>query len=105
MLKIYSYKKCSTCRNALKFLDKFGIEADVLEIRETPPSIEEIAFMVRHYDDNFKPVMNTSGQTYRQMNLKDKLPKMAPIPVSFLLRQKISRCSCFTFFLDDFCFD
>ena len=36
-LKVYAYKGCSTCKNALKFLDAGGVTYKELAIRETPP--------------------------------------------------------------------
>lgn len=42
MLKVYIYQKCSTCRDALKWLDAHGIKHEVKAIRETPPTVAEL---------------------------------------------------------------
>lgn len=76
-LKIYEYKGCSTCRNALKFLDQKGVAYDKVAIRETPPSVPELKTMLKHVGD-LKLLFNVSGGDYREMNLKDKLPTMKP---------------------------
>ena len=42
MLTVYVYQKCSTCRDALKWLDDHGIAHQVKAIRETPPTPAEL---------------------------------------------------------------
>ena len=37
-MKVYHYPKCSTCRNALKWLDAKGQKYDAQNLVETPPS-------------------------------------------------------------------
>jgi len=74
-MKIYTYKKCSTCKKATQWLDNKGIEYEELAIRETPPSIEELRKMLEH-KGNLKPLFNSSGMDYRSLGMKDKLPNM-----------------------------
>ncbi len=76
MLKVYEYKGCSTCRNALKYLDKKGIDYKAIPIRETPPSKAELKKMLACYDGDIKRLFNTSGQDYRAMKIKDKIKDM-----------------------------
>ncbi len=73
---IYSYKKCSTCRNALKFLEAKKIKVEVKEIVDSPPKIPELKQMLKITGD-IKKLFNTSGILYREMNLKDKLPNLS----------------------------
>lgn len=75
--KVYSYKKCSTCVKALKFLDKKKIEAKVVDITEQPPSKKELEVMLKNYNGELKKLFNTSGVAYREQNIKDKLPTMS----------------------------
>lgn len=75
-LKFYEYKNCSTCRKAQKWLENKGIEFKVIPIRETPPSKTELKKMLGLMEGDLKRLFNTSGQDYREMNLKEKLPKM-----------------------------
>lgn len=75
-LKVYSYKKCSTCQKALKFLEKKKIDSQVIDITEIPPSVSELQTMLKNYDGELKKLFNTSGVAYRELNIKDKLPKM-----------------------------
>jgi len=76
-VKIYHYKNCSTCKNALKFLNSRGIEAETVDITETPPTMAELKAMLAHYDGNVKKLFNTSGEVYRQQKLGEKLADMS----------------------------
>ena len=37
-MKVYSYSKCGTCRNAIKDLETKKIKFEVIDITENPPS-------------------------------------------------------------------
>lgn len=76
MLKIYEYKNCGTCRNALKFLDAKKIPYQKIAIRETPPTKVELKKMLGYLNGELKKLFNTSGLDYKSLNIKDKLPKM-----------------------------
>ena len=75
-LKVYEYANCSTCKKALKFLDKKKISYDRIAIVETPPSKTELKKMLAHYDGQLGKLFNTSGVVYREMKLGEKLKKM-----------------------------
>lgn len=75
-MKIYVYSKCSTCKEALNFLRQQGIKADIKEITETPPTLEELQTMLRYQDGNLKKLFNVSGNLYREMQLAEKLDHM-----------------------------
>ena len=76
MLKVYTYQACSTCRNAVKWLNAQGIAFEELPIRETPPSVGELKKMLKARGD-LRALFNTAGMDYRAMGLKDKLPQMS----------------------------
>ncbi len=78
MLKIYTYKSCSTCRNATAWLRAQGINFEEHPIRETPPTLLELQSMLAAREGNIRSLFNTSGLDYRALNLKDKLPTMKP---------------------------
>ncbi len=75
-LKFYEYKNCSTCRKAQKWLEKKGVDFKSIPIRETPPTKTELKKMLKFMDGDIKKLFNTSGQDYRAMNMKEKLPKL-----------------------------
>ncbi len=75
--KFYQYKNCSTCKKAQKYLDKQGIEYKDIAIRDTPPTKADLKKMLKFMDGEIKKLFNTSGQDYRAMNMKDKLPGLS----------------------------
>jgi len=75
--KIYEYSKCSTCRNALKFLDKHNVVYEKVPIVETPPTKAELRKMLELLDGNVKKLFNTSGELYREMKIGSSIDSMS----------------------------
>lgn len=86
MLTFYGYSKCSTCRDALKWLDARGIPYQSKAIRETPPSHEELTAALSAFDGDRRKLFNTSGMDYRALGLKDELPLKTDEEALALLR-------------------
>ncbi|MFI0435655.1 MAG: arsenate reductase family protein [Parachlamydiaceae bacterium] len=84
---LYLYTKCSTCQEALKFLERKHVSFVRKEIVETPPSVEELRRMLDYAEGHLKKLFNTSGQLYRQMELSEKLNAMSKEEALFLLNQ------------------
>jgi arsenate reductase len=76
MLKVYAYKGCSTCRNAIKWLQSQEVKFEEVAIRETPPSVSELKSMLKSKGE-LRALFNTSGMDYRELGMKDKLPTMS----------------------------
>jgi Spx/MgsR family transcriptional regulator len=76
-IKVYEYRNCSTCKNALKFLDQRGVEYDKRAIVDEPPSKAELRKMLGFLGGDVKKLFNTSGQVYRELKLSEKLPKLS----------------------------
>lgn len=76
-LKIYVYKSCDTCRRALKFLDAKGVTYEAIPIREQPPTAAELKRMLALYQGHLRKLFNTSGQDYKALGLKDRLPLLS----------------------------
>ena len=76
MTKIYTYKNCSTCKKATRFLKENNIIFDEIPIRETPPTIDELSIMLNSHDGEIKQLFNRSGKDYRELNMKEKLKSM-----------------------------
>ena len=68
------YPNCSTCKKALKKIKDF--DPKLRDIVKETPSKEELKTYINTYNKGIKPFFNTSGQVYRQMNLKDKIKDM-----------------------------
>lgn len=75
-LKVYAYPKCGTCRNAIKWLKEQGHTVNEVHIVEQPPSVEELKSLVKLSGLELKKWFNVSGNLYKEMALKDKLPEM-----------------------------
>lgn len=77
MTKVYIYKNCDGCRRAKKWLVSNGHEFEEVAIREQPPSVGELKLALVGADMNVKKLFNVSGQDYRALNMKEKLPKLS----------------------------
>ena len=71
------YRKCSTCIKTLKWLEEHNIEFDERPIVEQNPTYEELKEWYKMSGLPLKKFFNTSGLLYKDMQLKDKLPKMS----------------------------
>ena len=71
------YPKCSTCQKAKKWLDEHNIKYTERHIADENPSYDELAEWHGKSELPIKKFFNTSGQVYKSMELKDKLPSMS----------------------------
>ncbi len=81
-MKIYLYPTCSTCKKAVKWLENNEMtysEKHIVESHLTYNEIEDIYIKSRL---DIQKMFNTSGQVYRELNLKERLKDMT-------LQQKI----------------
>ena len=85
MLDVYTYAKCSTCRKATAFLKARGVPFREVPIRERPPGVPELKRMLAAVGGDVKRLFNTSGQDYRALGMKDKLPAMTDAAALALL--------------------
>lgn len=70
------YRKCSTCRKALKWLEEHQVNFQERAIVEENPNFEELKEWYVKSGLPLKKFFNTSGMLYKEMQLKDKLPGM-----------------------------
>lgn len=71
------YPPCSTCKKARKWLDDHGIAYTARHIKENNPSYEELKLWLERSGLPIKKFFNTSGQQYKALGLKDRLPGMS----------------------------
>ena len=71
------YPKCSTCQKAKKWLNSHEIEYTERHIVEENPTYDELKEWHQKSGLPLKKFFNTSGMIYKEMKLKDKLPKMS----------------------------
>lgn len=70
------YPKCSTCKKAKKWLDENGISYEDRHIVENNPTVGELKEWFQKSGLPLKRFFNTSGNVYKELNLKDRLPLM-----------------------------
>lgn len=70
------YAKCSTCQKAYKWLQEQGIKVELRDIKGEKPTQEELKEWYEKSELDIKRFFNTSGNLYKEQNLKEKLPNM-----------------------------
>lgn len=70
------YPKCSTCMKAKKWLEEKGMVYELRDIKTDNPTAEELKEWHRKSGLPLKRFFNTSGNLYKEMKLKDRLPDM-----------------------------
>lgn len=71
------YPKCSTCQKAKKWLEAHKIAYTDRHIADENPSYGELKQWYEKSGLPLKKFFNTSGLSYKNMQLKDKLPVMS----------------------------
>ena len=71
------YPKCSTCTKAKAYLDSVNTEYSIRDIKLENPTFDELKEWYEKSGLPLKRFFNTSGNLYKQMNLKDKLKDMS----------------------------
>ena len=65
----YSYLKCSTCRKASKWLDKKGLEYQLIDIVKEPPLLVFLNLALEQYSTEKKRIFNTRGKSFKSLNI------------------------------------
>ena len=71
------YPKCSTCQRAKKWLIEHQVEFEDRNIKEDHPDSEELRAWHTRSGLDIKRFFNTSGNLYKELQLKDKLGSMS----------------------------
>ena len=71
------YPKCTTCKKAKKWLENHDLDFIDRPIKEEAPTYDELKEWHKKSGLPLKKFFNTSGQLYRSLELKDKLPSMS----------------------------
>lgn len=71
------YPKCSTCKKAEQYLLAKGLSFTVRDIKTDNPTVDELRTWHEASGLPLKRFFNTSGNLYKQLGLKDKLPTMS----------------------------
>ncbi|MDB4867354.1 MAG: arsenate reductase family protein [Cohnella sp.] len=76
-LTVYHYPPCDTCRAAVKSLKERGFELDLHNLWEETPSAAVLKKWIGLSGLPISKWFNVSGEAYRELGLKDKLPGMS----------------------------
>lgn len=76
MITFYWYPKCSTCRNAKRWLEEHEIPFEAIDMVATPPQPEQLLAWIQSSEAPLTLFFNTSGMKYRELQLKEKVPTM-----------------------------
>lgn len=71
------YPKCSTCQKARKWLEGQGKDFTVRDIKTDNPTESELRQWHEKSGLPLKKFFNTSGNLYKELHLKDRLPSMS----------------------------
>lgn len=77
MILVLQYPKCSNCKKALQWLEEHGVAFESRHIVEENPTVQELELWWKKSGLPLKKFFNTSGNLYKEQNLKDKLPQMS----------------------------
>jgi arsenate reductase len=77
MLAVYQYPKCSTCRNALRWLTEHSVTFESIDIVQAPPAVARLEQILEQSGLPIARLFNTSGQSYREGNYKERLKVMS----------------------------
>lgn len=76
MYLFIEYPKCSTCKKAKKWLEENEISFQDRHIVEKCPTVEELKKWATESELPLKKFFNTSGNVYKELNLKEGLADM-----------------------------
>ncbi len=85
MYTVYYHPACNTCKKAIKWLEKTGIEVDLKHIVDETPSYEILKDVHEKSGLPISKLFNTSGKVYREMNIKEKKDGMTQDEILHLL--------------------
>ncbi|WP_159547831.1 arsenate reductase family protein [Streptococcus halichoeri] len=87
MITFYEYPKCSTCQRAKAELQSLLAQDQwqAIDIKARPPRAEQLIQWMNQGKFTLKQFFNTSGNSYRQLGLKDKIDDLTIEQASKLL--------------------
>ncbi|WP_034551109.1 arsenate reductase family protein [Carnobacterium funditum] len=85
MLNFYQHTTCSSCRKGRQWLENNTMEYQVIDMIAQPPSKKQLMEWMAASNLPISRFFNTSGNRYRELNLKDTLPEMTAEEAAELL--------------------
>jgi len=75
-MTLYCYPKCTTCRGAAKWLNDHDFTYEYIDIKQAPPSAEELKRLHTLSGLPLSRFFNTSGNSYRALGLAGRLAEI-----------------------------
>ena len=73
MITLYWYPKCSTCRDAKKWLEAQGHTVETVDMIQEVPDAKLLEKWMSESELPMRRFFNTSGMKYRELGLKDQI--------------------------------
>lgn len=74
---LYAHPRCSTCRDARRWLDAHAIPVEVFDLTQAAPAPPLLREIFHRSGLPLKKLFNTSGQVYRAGDYGRRLPAMS----------------------------
>ena len=71
----FDKKTCGTCKKAQIYLNEHGVEFEIVDIINSPPTQAQLEKFIDA--DNVKPYLNSRSAIYRELKLGQNLPDKA----------------------------
>ena len=71
MIRIYHNNRCSKSRQTLALLQENGIEPDVVNYLDNPPTIRELQDLLVKLDTSPRNIIRTGEEAYKNLNLNN----------------------------------
>jgi arsenate reductase len=76
-IRVYQYPKCGTCRKALKWLDARRVKYEKSDLVAEPILLSKLKDLHKRSGLPIARFFNTSGESYRAGDFKNRLPKLS----------------------------
>lgn len=74
---LYAHPRCSTCRDARRWLDAHRVPYEIFDLTASAPPLEVLREIQRHAGVPLRKLFNTSGQAYRAGDYGRRLSAMS----------------------------
>ena len=85
MIALIGYRKCGTCRKAMKWLKEQGLDYEFRDIQQEKPTEAELREWIPKSPLTPAKFFNTSGGAYRELGVKERLKSMSDDEIIGLL--------------------
>ena len=92
MVRFYGYGRCSTCTKAKKALAELGVTFEDIDITAKPPPLKLLKALLATGEYRLGDLFNRSGQRYRELDMKSRLPEMSEKEALALLTEEGKLC-------------